>query len=187
MRTDFSSENSAFSDKAHIAAQTQIYPLIFNTSSENISYETVTISNEPTNQRNLILDGEFAVDRKIYVTVEMYPIPLTYTVQERFRRPRFKQFQDITITEYNHSSDQPSELYKLSGGLFVYGYYDETKDKILQYVAFSSSALLVKIASGEIKHDSKKPNHRSNQAFLAFKFESLRKHGLILSEGAVNV
>jgi len=182
MRTNFSSSNAAFSDKAHLAAQTQIYPAVFNTSSENVSYESVTLSDDPTNKRNQILDGEMAVDRKVYVTVNSFPFPLSYTVQERFRKPKFKKFQDITITEYNTSSGLPSELYKLSGGLFVYGYYDETNDKIEQFVVFSSSALLLSIASGEIKIDRRGFNDRSNQRFIAFKFDTLRNHGLILYE-----
>lgn len=45
---------------------------------------------------------------------------------------------------------------------------------------FSSSALLVKIASGEINSDKKGINPRSDQSFIAFNFDTLRKHGLIL-------
>lgn len=183
MRTNFSSSNAAFSDKAHIAAQTQIYPHVFNTSSENITYETVTLSENPDDQRSKILDGELAIDRVINVSLKTFPFPLSYTVQERFRKTKFKKYQDITITEYNHNSGLPSELYKLSGGLFVYGYYDDEKDKIDQFVVFSSSALLVNIASGVLKIDKRGINPRSNQSFVTFKFDTLRKHGLILSEG----
>lgn len=185
MRTNFSSSNSAFSDQAHIAAQTQLYPLVFNASSENITYESVTISESPEDQRNKILDGEMAVDRMVTVTVDSFPFPLSYTVQERFRKPKFRKYQDITITEYNHSSGLPSELYKLSGGLFVYGYFNEELNLIEQFVVFSSSSLLVKLASGELKPDCRKTNPRSNQSFIGFNIDSLRKHGLILSESGV--
>jgi len=188
MKTNFSSSNAAFSDKAHLAAQTQLYPLVFNTSSENIIYETVTLSDSPGNKRNEILDGEMAVDRVINVSVNSFPFPLSYTVQERFRKTKFKKYQDITITECNNSSGLPSELYKLSGGLFVYGYYDETANKIDQFVVFSSSALLLSLASGDLKIDKRGMNPRSDQTFVTFKFENLRKKRLLLYEaGGCNV
>lgn len=183
MKTNFSSSNAAFSDKAHIAAQTQIYPLVFNTTSENITYESVTMSDSPEDNRKKILDGEMAVDRVLSVSAKSLPFPLSYTVQERFRRTNAKKWQDITITEFNTESGLPSELYKLSGGLFVYGYYNETEDNIEQFVVFSSSALLLCLASGDLKIDARGMNPRSKQTFITFKFDNLRKHGLILSEG----
>jgi hypothetical protein len=179
--TNFSSSNSAFSDKAHSTARTQIYPLIFNTSSDNISYENTTIT-ENNSERNRILDGEMAVDRFVKVKVKDYNAPLTYTVQERFIRPNYIDFQDVTITEFNYSSNLPSELHKLSGGLFLYGYYDELTENIIQFVVFSSSALLLKIATGEITFTKRRRNPRTNQTFLKFSFESLRQNGLLLYE-----
>lgn len=187
MRTNFSSSNSAYSDKAHVAAQTQLYPHVFNTTSENIFYESVTISESQEDKRKQILDGEMAVDRIVNVSIKQFPFPLSYTVQERFRKTKFKKFQDITITEYNYSSGLPSELYKLSGGLFVYGYYNDESNTIEQYVVFSSSAVLLSIASGELKMDHRGINPRSNQSFICFKFDTLRKHGLILAEGGNDV
>lgn len=184
MRTNYSSKNAEFSDNAHLAAQTQLYPFVFNAASEKLSFETVTMSNNP---RHKVLDGEMAVDRIVNVTVESFNFPLTYTVQERFRRTDAMKWQDVTITEKNHCSGLPSELYKLSGGLFVYGYYDDTTNEILQFVVFSSTALLVKLATGELNIDKRGVNPRSRQSFVAFKFDTLRTHGLILRERCIYV
>ena len=95
MRTNFSSSNAAFSDKAHIAAQTQIYPLVFNTSSENITYETVTLSGNPDDQRSKILDGELAIDRVINVSLKTFPFPLSYTVQEDLEKRSLKNIKTL--------------------------------------------------------------------------------------------
>lgn len=103
MRTNFSTENSLFSDKAHLAVHTQLYPFVFNVTSDHISYESVTLSNDPTDPRHQIMNGEMAIDRIVNVSLDYLTFPLTYTVQERFRRTTAKKWQDITITEHNNS------------------------------------------------------------------------------------
>ena len=177
MRTPIQPKNIKFSNDAHIAAQNQIYPHIFNTQQDNLSFETVTIDN---NLRHQILDGEMAVDRIVKVTIEVLQHPLSFTIQERFRRPEFKRWQDITITEWNYNSNLPSELYKLSGGLFVYGYYNEENNIIEQFVCFSSSQLLLSLARGNLEWKTQK--NKKNQSFIGLPFKSLRENGLILFE-----
>jgi hypothetical protein len=59
------------------------------------------------------------------VTTHGLRAPLGFTIQERFRRPRYAEFQDLTLTEWNGNSNLPSELYKIRAGMFLYGYYSE--------------------------------------------------------------
>lgn len=177
MITPIQPKNIKFSNDAHTAAQSQVYPILFNIQQCKLSFETVTIDNDPRHQ---ILDGEMAVDRIIKVTVNKLQYPLSFTIQERFRRPEFKRWQDITITEWNYNSNLPSELYKLSGGLFVYGYYNEQINIIEQFVCFSSSQLLLSLARGNLEWTVRK--NKKNQSFIGLTFELLRKKNLILFE-----
>jgi len=178
MRTEFEQKNSKFSDKAHIAAQTQLYPKLFNVTPDKIVYEDVTLSEDP---RHKILDAEMAVDRVLSISMGTLRFPITYTVQERFRRPQYKKYQDITITECNLNSGVKSELYKLSGGLFVYGYFNENTNMIEQFIVLCSSELLYKIVRGDLKKWSVETN-RKNQTFITIKFDILRNNKLILYE-----
>jgi len=178
METPYNEGNAEHSNDAHIAAQSQVYPKIFNTLQENLSFETVTIDKNP---RHKILDGEMAVDRIVKVKINTLQYPLSFTVQERFRRPYFKTWQDITITEWNHNSNFPSELYKLSGGLFVYGYYNGVTNIVEQFVVFSSTQVLLSLARGDL-HWGVKLNPRTNQTFISLSFKLLRENGLILFE-----
>lgn len=188
MTTDFSLENAEFTKKAHNAAKRWIYPYIFNTTPQYITYEETVLKDG--DERSKILDCEMAVDYKVFVKVEDLHSSLSFTVQERFRKPKHQHYQDLTITEYNNSTKQLSELYKLSGGMFVYGYYDEPKDKIIQSIAISSSSLLtiltrslnntlMKTNLPTIKY-KKEYNPRSHQDFITVRFNELRKNNLLL-------
>lgn len=178
MRTPITPENVEFSQEAHKAAQRQLYPNLFNTTPDKIVYEDVTLSEDPRHQ---ILDGEMAVDRMINVSISSLRAPITFTVQERFRRTKFQHYQDITVTEFNLNSGRKSELYKLSGGLFVYGYFNNLTNLILQAVVFSSSALLLSFVRGNL-NDWNVLTNKKNQTFFTFKFNILRKAGLIIYE-----
>lgn len=177
MKTVFEEKNKNFSDKAHLAAQIQVYPRIFGT--PDIQFEDVTLSNG--DERSRIYDAEMAVDRILHVATNDFKKPLSFTVQERFRRTNYRnKYQDITITEWNHASNQPSELHKLTGGMFLYGYYDDAKNKITQYVMFSSAAVVFDILRKRLCY--KRASNRKNQTFISIKFDDLRKNGLIISE-----
>jgi hypothetical protein len=65
MRTTFEAANQEFSNKAHMLARTDIYPLLFNLPLDRIEFESVTGLDTPRHQ---ILDGEMAVDRIVNVT-----------------------------------------------------------------------------------------------------------------------
>jgi len=180
MKTIYETKNGDFSDKAHKAAQQQLYPKLFDCDFDKLSFESVTL-HDSNSERNRILDGELAVDRIVKVSIKSVRFPLSFTIQERFRRVKFMPYQDITITEYNHASNKLSELYKLSGGLFVYGYYNEPKNEIDQFVSFSSSALLLKFVRGSLKMGDMRQN-RKRQTFIPITFEDIRESGLMLYE-----
>lgn len=178
MSTPYSKANQDFSDEAHKYAQDFIYPKLFNTDRENLSFECTSLG---TSDKNKILDGEMATDRIVRVTVDFLHGPIQFTVQERYRKPEYARWKDITITEWNCATNLPSELYKLNAGIFVYGYFDDIKKVFLDWVGVNTVGLLLGILSDTLAVD-KKTNPRSGQTFFGVSFYSLRKSGLLISE-----
>lgn len=174
-RTIYQPENAAFSNKAHLSARKLLYPRIFCKPEESLAYEDTLLS---MSERGRILDGEMGIDRIVKVTVPSLHAPLVFTVQERFRRPQFAKYKDLTITEWNNASDLPSELYKINAGIFLYGYYDEVGNGFIDAIAINVTALLLMIARGQMSYSSER--NRKQQSFLAFKFDALFDAGVVM-------
>lgn len=174
-KTIYQPENAEFSDKAHIAARTKLYPYIFNKHHNQLLFENISSDTSP---KGRILDGEMGVDRLLKVTVPDLRNPLVFTVQERFRRPSYAKFKDITITEWNNASNQPSELYKINAGIFLYGYYDINTNAFIDAIAINTTDLLIMLAKQQIEFSSN--SNQKQQNFLTFKFDDLYKADLVL-------
>lgn len=172
--TVFNQKDADFSNKAHIEARQLIYPQLFGAHPERLAFENVSFG---ASDRETVLDGEMGVDRIVRVTVQQLNAPLVFTVQERFRRPEFAAYRDLTITEWNHASNLPSELYKINAGLFLYGYYDEGERRFLDAIAIGVTDILLAITRGSI-HYQRKPN-KKQQTFLAFKFSDMDAAGVV--------
>lgn len=176
MKTPYSLANAHFSNKAHEIAREKVYPALFGVSRAQLVFDKDTLLAD--SERGRVLDGQMAVDRIVRVKVMKLRQPLAFTVQERFRRPKWAHKRDVTITEWNHSTNQPSELYKLEANLFVYGYFDEQTGAFIEVVAVNTAALLQAIAANTVPYTFGK-NPRSNQSFLALTFDALASHGLL--------
>lgn len=172
--TPYSKENAEDSNAAHLAAQSLVYPHLIGVKRELLEF--VDCTGEGAKDR--ILDGEMAIDRMVKITVNGLKAPITLTVQERFRKMAFSKWRDITVTEWNPASNLPSELYKLTAGLFVYGYFDGASRSFGEVIMVNTSALLLAIAQNGIVY-GKAQNPRSRQFFLTFKFNDLIKAGLV--------
>jgi len=110
--------------------------------------------------------------------------PLKFLIQERFRKPSYSRFRDITITEWNLLTEKPSELYKIASGLFVYGVVKVNKNDVP--CGFSSVYIMdvVKLLlwiSGYIGVELE-VNPRSKQRFCILKVEELRQANILLYE-----
>jgi hypothetical protein len=167
MKTVFEQDNADFSTRAHMVARELIYPAIFET--DKLSFEDCTVG---STARGNILDGEMGVDRIVRVTVKNLPAPIVFTVQERFRKPEFARYRDITVTEWNYASNLPSELYKINAGLFLYGYYDDKKQLFLDAICLHTSCLLYAIVRHQISFGRKR--NPKQQSFLTFGFDDLK-------------
>jgi len=176
MRTPYSLGNQAFSNAAHEAAKTLVYPQLFNCEPDDISFATTSVAD---GGENAILDGQMAVDRLVHVTSRNLHGKITHTIQERFRREKYSRFRDITITEYNHASGRQSELYKIKSGIFVYGYFFPATGTFGEVVAIDVTRLLMAISSGSIRFDTE-TNRRSDQAFITLKFDDLHDSNVVV-------
>lgn len=169
MKTPYDKTNANYSNMAHMAAREVVYPAIFGT--ESLAYEDCTLAE---NARSRILDGEMAVDRIVRVSTSLLGAPIVFTVQERFRRPGNTRYQDLTITEWNKASNLPSELYKITAGLFLYAYYDDKSFQFTDAICMHVSVLLHALVRNAIEY-KRGHNPRSQQTFLAFKFCDLEQ------------
>lgn len=167
MKTVFSEANMGFTKRAHLAAQTQFYSRMYPAGVEFV--DAVGTAR----------DLEYAIDCQLAITVKGLRAPISMAVQERFRRPSdgAMKYGDITVTEWNLASNQPSELHKLSAQMFVYGFYDETADHILLAVAVDVGFLQWALAHDEIRYVRQK---RGDQSFLGFQFRDLQALGAVL-------
>ena len=102
-------------------------------------------------------------------------------MQERFRRKEFAKYQDVTITEWNTSSDLKGEIYKLYAGIFVYGYFDQENNEFIDWIAINTNSLLHRLVIRQPRIDLSF-NPRSQQTFYTFKFVDLYKSGCVFAQ-----
>ena len=175
--TPYSTVNQSFSDLAHEVAVHAVYPALFRCDRRQLSFETTSVSQ---GGRGAILDGEMAVDRIVKVRHPELKAPLTFTVQERFRRMKFSRYNDLTISEYNDTSRRPSELYKMTAGIFLCGFFDDNEQTFDKWIAADVNKLLFRMATGTLPH-TKSRNKRSNQTFICIQATDLLKSGCVLA------
>ncbi len=176
--TIYQKDNANYSDAVHALARRQVYPKLFGADVSNITYEADTlVGQSPLGD---MLDGEMGIDRIVRVSVKGLTGVLSFTVQERFRRPSYAKYRDITVTEWNHASGLPSELYKIQAQVFLYGYADKEQDPtwITEAVAVNTTSLLMAIVQGSVKYDT--GMNKKQQTFLTIPFAELESNDLVL-------
>lgn len=181
MYTPYSRALAEESNKAHMAAQSRIYPILLGVDRNQLEFVDCTGDTE----RNRILDGEMAVDRMVKITVNGLKMPITLTVQERFRKMKFSRYRDLTVTEWNPASGLPSELYKITSGFFVYGYYDGENDEFGEVIMIAVTSMLRAIANGSLPY-GRGVNDRTKQPFITLKFNDLIAANVVVESYAPN-
>lgn len=176
MKTPYSIDNANFSQSAHMAARQCIYPAIFP-NADTLTFEDTLLE---MSDRARLLDGEMAIDRIVKVSVSSLHMPLTFTFQERFRKPQYANYRDITITEWNNKTNRPSELYKIEADYFLYGYFNPTNTNFVDWIVVNVPALKMAIANDGIRY-SWNENPRSLQRFACFSFSGLADARLIVA------
>ncbi|MGH3540782.1 MAG: hypothetical protein ACRDTO_00155 [Mycobacterium sp.] len=172
MRTTFSQQRFEFTKRAHLAAQAQFYPRMFR---NGVAFEDTTKTTH---------DLDYAIDCLLSVTAPGFRAPIPLSVQERFRQPHEMHWGDVTITEWNLASNQPSELHKLGAQMFVYGFYDENRNEIICAVAVDVALLQWGLAHNALDYERRS---RGDQHFIALRYEALKRFGAILFECDVHL
>lgn len=177
MSTPYSNDNGIFSNKAHQAARVQVYPMLFSLPFGNLRFEDTLLS---MGEKEKQYDGEMAIDRIVKVKPELKDLhPIGFTIQERFRKPKYARYEDITITEWNPITNQQGELYKLQAQLFMYGYYDEYKNNFIDVVVFDVAKTLMGICNKTLAY-RRNTNPRTHQPFLTIRFDALENSDCIV-------
>lgn len=176
--TIYQKDNASYSDAVHALARKQVYPKLFGTDAEHLTYEIDTLVGQ--SQLGDMLDGEMGIDRIVRVSTSGLSGALSFTVQERFRRPQYAKYRDITVTEWNHASGLPSELYKIQAQIFLYGYADKERGPtwITEAIAVNTTSLLMGIVNGSVEYGVQV--NPKQQTFLSISFSELEANGLII-------
>jgi len=70
-------------------------------------------------------DKKVGVDLILSVTssyIKNQRMPIDLWIQERWRPIKYHKYHEITLTEWNNTTGEPSEIYKVKAGLLLYGY-----------------------------------------------------------------
>lgn len=176
VRTKFDVEHSEFSEAAHQAAVSQVYPDIFPGAPE----DTIVVKSPShlATDEDEILDLRFKIDRMFEAEFDDFRGNVPISVQERFRHPEYQRYRDLTITEYNKQSDAESELHGILANIFVYGYYDADEDVIVEAIVVNIPTLFIALANRDI--DYRRNTNPKNQDFISFKFKDLHDIGAVI-------
>lgn len=169
MGTAFSQKRWEFTKDAHRAAQQQFYARMFP---HGVEFKDTTKTE---------LDLEYAIDCQLSVTLpgDGFRAPIGLAVQERFRDPAEMHWGDVTITEWNLVTNEPSELHKLGAQMFVYGFYDKPADRIVKAAAIDVAFMQYALVHGDIKPVRQR---RGDQSFIGLPIIALRSIGAVMFE-----
>lgn len=170
MPTKFEQHQADWSSLAHEAARKDLYPKIFSCDPTHLTFENTIMGSGK--EQDIFMDGNLAIDRIVGVKCSLHSA-IRYTIQERYRRKKYQNYRDITITEFNHQTNMPSELYKISSLLFVYAYWDELSG-FGESIALHTLLLLEAIRTNKIAYTTKMNNKR--QSFICIKIDDLLKN-----------
>jgi hypothetical protein len=173
-RTEFNKDNKDFTERAHHAAREQVYPHLF-TRDPDIEFENVDRGGSDVHD---ILDQQLGVDVRLHVEVPQLGQPVPIHVQERFRRPEYRDFQDITITKFNNASGKESEISKIAAQYLIYGYFEGTLNEVQEAVCVNIPVLLRRIAAGCVDYGDENSNDKK-QDFVDITFDELDRVGAL--------
>jgi hypothetical protein len=171
--TAFSKGNFDFTQRAHLAAREQVYPLLWPKSTRLQFVDTT----------KAVKDLEYAVDCIAAVTVEGFRAPLKFFIQERWRKANYRNtYTDVTVTEWNTATHLPSELHKIAAHYLVYGFYDPNRDKIVDAFVVNVAQMLKGIADGRIAW-TREQRPTFDQDFIAVELDELERNAALTLDG----
>jgi hypothetical protein len=175
MRTAFSQRNSAFSAAVHAEARQAIYTALWPGATWTVLHQSGTP-----------LDLLCAVDECVRVCPSpslglSLRAPIEFTIQFRYRREDagYRDRRDVTITEWNLDSGEPSELHKLYAHYFVYGWFDERAQRITAVQVVNVPRMMSALVKGDLGNASPWRRPGGDQSFRAFKISDLAAAGAL--------
>lgn len=175
-RTKFDKDHKQFTEAAHARAREQVYPKLFN-QNVRIDFDNTDRGESRVDE---ILDMRLGVDLRLTVTSDQFNQSIPIYVQERFRKPEYRHFQDITITKFNHASGEDSEVSKLAAQWLVYGYYESVLDEIQEAVCVNVPVLARAMINGEI--DYQQEQNPKRQDFITIPFSQVEQSGAMVKK-----
>jgi len=178
MPTAFDEIAKEFSNAAHNKACEVFYPELFN----NLLFEFDDNVQFESGEVGRVLDGMLAIDRiaKVELIDTSLRAPIILTIQERFRKPQYMSFADLTITEWNTETNKESEFHKLAAHMFVYGFYDSNRDVLIEVMSIDIVKLMLSIIHNKITYRRGNNGPPKNQDFISIKYTELLRSGTIL-------
>jgi hypothetical protein len=89
------------------------------------------------------------------------------------------KWRDATVTEWNNTTNLPSELYKMIAQLFVYGYYDERNNRIVDAMAINVAQMYQGIAAGTLPY-TRQARGDKEQDFIGLRWQDLQDSEAIM-------
>jgi len=173
-RTRFDESNKNFTERAHSAAREQVYPHLFK-SDTDIEFESVDRGGSDVHD---VLDQQLGVDLRLHVSVERLGQSVPMHVQERFRRPKYRDYQDVTITKFNNASGEESEISKIAAQWLIYGYFEDALGEVQEAICVNIPVLLRRIAANSVNYDDDNHNEKQ-QDFINISFDELDRIGAL--------
>lgn len=168
MATPFDKHNYDFSDKCHEVAVKVLYPKLataFGQTSESLSFADRGQLKEDFNQ---------GIDR-----VMEFDTGASMSIQERFRRPSYAHYREVTATDANHATGRAGDFHKLTADLYAYGYINEDGTGFVEAVIVDVPTLKECYRSGLIA-PGRNYYWRKKQTILSFPFEKLLEHNAVV-------
>lgn len=173
-RTPFDRDNKDFTEDAHSAARKQVYPHLFSSNAE-LRFEN---TDRGDSEEHDILDRKLGIDVRVYASIGGFNQPVPLHIQERFRRPDYRDFQDLTITKFNQASGEVSELSKIAAQWIIYGYFEPTIEEVQEAICVNVPVLARRLASGAVGYDDSNSNDKG-QDFISISFGELDRVGAL--------
>jgi hypothetical protein len=171
--TPFDPQQKEFTDTVFRDYRDLIFPLMFGVSKDAITYDQlpVTFMKEA--------DSCIALDATIHTKFKGLRNAMTWTGSFRFRdAERYQVFQDLTLTEFNDVTGMLGELYKIAVDYFIYGYWSFERRCLVEVLVVHMHDFKRAIAREQI-HPVPGHNPRSDQPFVGYRFEDLKRLGLV--------
>lgn len=98
----------------------------------------------------------------------------TYSVQERFRRSKYKHYRDITFRyDTPEKPGHKREFFKIKADLFLYGIVNDAEDDFEWAIMFSVKPVVDAVNDGTIESTYKMNVGPNDSGFIAIDIEDL--------------